>query len=302
MAHTKESKKELNGLIERMISKVEEAGSWVKPFRDGLSAGFPVGSKGRPYSGINAFNLIDVAGERGYRSNKWQTFKQIKDSGNSVKKGEKATPVYFFKPIEITETDEETGEEVKKTIPLLKKYLVFNLDQTKNGDPETVEDADPNAPQPIEKAEQFYSNLAYLEIVQGLPAYRPGVDVISMPDISSFISAAEYYSTVGHEYIHSTGHRDRLNRTGITDHTARFGTEIYAKEELIAELGSVLLMAHLGLTAEPVQDNSAAYLKSWLKKLKDDPKELWKAAADASRAVEWLKDAAEKRAADREAA
>ena len=306
MGHAKEIKNELNEMMVRVIEKVETAGSWVKPFKNSFGS-LPTGSNGRAYNGINAFNLMMIAAERGYISRKWQTFKQIKDSGNKVKKGEKATPVFFFKPIKIEEENEATGETEEKTIPLIRKYLVFNLDQTEKGDPAAKEAAaiaalDPDAPQPIEAAEAFYSNLDYLEIIPGSPAYSPRYDRISMPPMSEFISAEEYYSTLGHEYIHSTGHKTRLNREGITSKAAKFGTELYAKEELTAELGSVLLMAHLGLTAEPVQDNSAAYLKGWLRKLKDDPKELWKAAADASRAVERLKEAAAKREADREAA
>lgn len=304
MGHAKQIKTELNQTIARIIDKVETAGSWVKPFSAAIGAGYPLGANDRPYTGVNAFNLMLIAAERGYTSRRWKTFKQIKADGNSVKKGEKATPIFFFKPIKIEETDPETGETEEKTIPYLKKYLVFNLDQTKEGDPEAeaAEAAaalDPDAPRPIDRAEAFYSALDYLEIVEGVPSYNPARDSIAMPPLENFISAEEYYSTLGHEYIHSTGHRDRLNREGITNKAARFGSELYAKEELIAELGSVLLMAHLGITAEPVQDNSAAYLKSWLRKLKDDPKELWRAAAEASKAAEWLKAAAEERTEER---
>jgi len=300
MSYAAQTKEELNEVISRIIDKVETAGSWIKPFQAGIIGGIPTSAAtGKTYNGINIFNLWAIAAEAGYNSSKWATFKQIKASGNKVKKGEKGSPVYFFKPINIKE-ENEAGEEVEKTIPLIKKYIVFNLDQTANGDPEAVEPEEVPEIERIKHAEEFYNNLDYLEILNGQPSYTPSTDTLRMPDISAFVGAEEYYSTLGHEYIHSTGHPTRLNRPACNPKLKKIDTETRAFEELIAELGSVLLMAHLGIEAEPVQDNSAAYLKGWLKELRSDPRQLWKAASAATKAAERLKEASAKRSAERE--
>jgi len=287
MSYTAQTKAELNGIIEKIISEVETAGSWVKPFKAGIAGGIPTSTAtGKTYSGINIFNLWAIATDKGYNSSKWATFKQIKTAGNKVKKGEKGSPVFFFKPIKI---EDEDGEE--RTIPYLKKYTVFNLEQTEQGDPTATAPEPVDKLETIERAEDFYKNLNYLTLAKGQPSYNAQADVIQIPPMQSFISSEEFYSTLGHEYIHSTGHKTRLNRAGIVNKLSKFGTELYAYEELIAELGSVLLMGHLKITDEPTQDNSKAYLKSWLKKLKDDPKQLWKASAEATKAYSRLVEA-----------
>lgn len=298
MTTAQKNKAELDAVIINIIERVETAGSWVKPFKTGIMGGLPTSaSTGKGYNGINIFNLWAIAEDRGYKSSKWATYKQIKAAGNTVNKGEKASTVYFFKPIKINE-EQDDGSTEEKTIPYLKRYNVFNLDQTRDGDPDAVEPEIIDPIEIIQNAEEFYSNLDYLEIrAGGQPCYIPSLDIIKIPSIQTFISAEAYYSTLGHEYIHSTGHETRLNRPQFSPKQDR---EAYAFEELIAELGSVLLMAHLNIEAEPVQDNSAAYLKSWLKGLKDDPKQLWKAASAASKAAERLKEAAAKRAKEKE--
>jgi len=289
MSYNTQTKAELDGIIEKIITEVETAGSWVKPFKAGIAGGIPTSTAtGKTYSGINIFNLWAIATDRGYNSSKWATFKQIKTAGNKVKKGEKGSPVFFFKPIKIEDAD---GEE--KTIPYLKKYTVFNLEQTEQGDPTAVTPEAVDEIETIATAEEFYSNLDYLTLGRGQPSYNPQADQINIPSIQAFISSGEYYSTLGHEYIHSTGHSTRNNRAGITSKTAKFGSDAYAYEELIAELGSVLLMGHLKITDEPTQDNSKAYLKSWLRKLKDDPKQLWKASSEATKALKYLLEAEE---------
>jgi len=283
-----ETAERLNEKIAKLIDKVESAGSWVKPFKTSIANGVPLNIKtGKPYQGINIFNLLDEADSNGYSTNIWGTFKQWKEEGYKIKKGEKSTEIYFFKPLKITITDTETGEEEEKTIPMLKRYVVFNRDQT---DAPAIEKPERNKVSIIEHAERFYSAVDYLEVHQANKAYYSNSgDYIGIPDISDFISAEEYYSTLGHEHIHATGHSSRLNRPK----GAKFGSAAYAYEELIAEIGSVILMAHLGLEAEPVQDNSAAYLRSWLQSLKDDPKQLWKAASEASKAANYIIDHAE---------
>jgi len=297
-----ETKDRLNETLINIIDKVEEAGSWIKPFKASIASGAPANAQtGKYYNGINVLNLWITAADRGYTSNEWATFNQLKAKGYKVQKGEKSSEIFFFKPLQIKEQADniKTGssETVTKTIPMIKSYRVFSLDQTDAPKKEATEEG--AAVEPIAHAEEFYSNLDYLQIKEGpQPSYSPAADHITMPHINDFVGAEEFYSTLGHEYIHSTGHKTRLDRPQV----ASFGSEGYPYEELIAELGSVLLMAHLGLSAEPTQNNSAAYLKSWLRKLKDDPKQLWKAASAASKATDRLLQAAELRSDKRKAA
>ncbi len=292
-----ETKERLNETLIKIIEKVEEAGSWVKPFKASIASGAPANAQtGKYYNGVNVLNLWITAHDQGFNSNEWATFNQLKTKGYKVLKGSKSTEIFFFKPLQIKEKN-DNGEEKTKTIPMIKSYRVFNLDQTDAPKKETGEEG--AKVEPITHAEEFYSNLDYLEIRTGAqPSYRPDIDCITIPSINDFTGAEEYYSTLGHEYTHSTGHSSILNRPQV----AKFGSEAYAYEELIAELGSVLLMAHLGLSAEPTQDNSAAYLKNWLRKLKDDPKQLWKAASAASKALNYLLQAAAIRADKRKVA
>jgi len=275
----------LDKIVENLINKVEEAGSWIKPFKSAIQGGMPInGTSGKEYRGINVFTLWGTAMDKGYTSNKWFTFNQLKAKKQTVIKGEKSTQIFFFKPLLVNDKDADDGS--KKTIFMLKSYNVFNLEQT-DIEVDEVEVIEPTENEVIENAKEFFDNLDYLEVVKhSQPHYSPGTDTIGIPSINDFVSAEEFYSTLGHEYIHSTGIESRCNRDNFNSNKK---TD-YAFEELVAEIGSIFVMARLGLDAEPIQDNSAAYLKSWLSALKDDKKLLWKAASQAHKAFEFLDD------------
>jgi len=278
------SKEMLNNTLEQIIEKVETAGSWIKPFKSAIVAGMPINYQTKAeYKGMNIFSLWLEAVGKGFNSNKWLTFKQCKTLGGTVLKGEKATPIYFFKPLKIKEENKQ-GELKDKIIPMLKMYYVFNIAQTTLKDEEVEEAGEVEELEHIERCKSFFDNLDFLEVksTSSQPSYNCTQDFINMPDKNNFISIGEYYSTLGHEYIHSTGHETRNKREMSNK------KEDYAFEELIAELGSIFLMAHLGIKEEAIQDNSAAYLKSWLKALKSDPKYLWKAGAEAQKAFNYL--------------
>ena len=120
------------------------------------------------------------------------------------------------------------------------------------------------------------------------PFYNPEFDIVNMPDIKQFENSAEYYATYFHELVHSTGHKSRLNRPGITDKEVKFGDKIYSEEELIAETGASFLCAHTNIDYDSITENSAAYLQGWLKVLKQDKRIIFKAAAEASKAVDLI--------------
>lgn len=273
----------LDSIVENLINKVEEAGSWIKPFKSAIQGGMPInGVTNKEYRGINVFTLWATAMEKGYTSNKWFTFNQLKAKKQTVIKGEKSTQIFFFKPLVVDDKD-KVGE--KKTIFMLKAYNVFNIEQTDIEIP-VVEVVEPTENEVIDNAKEFFDNLDYLEVNEHpQPHYQPLADTIGMPNINDFVSADEYYSTFGHEYIHSTMHKDRCNRVDTDKKTKK---ENYAFEELVAEIGSIFVMARLGLASEPIQDNSSAYLKGWLRALQDDKKMLWRASSQAHKAFEFL--------------
>ena len=269
-------KEKFNKMTEKLISKIEngETTQWIKPWKTGTPKNYVTG---KHYSGANILFLWEEAEAQNFETNEWLTFNQIKKLGESVKKGEKSTPVFFFKPYEIEEENEETGEVIKKTIPILKVYNVFNVSQT-TINIETKE---------IEKTpeiEEFIANTNAV-IKPALEAYyQPKKDFIGIPNIDKFISEEHYYSTLLHELSHWTGHPTRLNR----DQSGKFGTEDYAFEELVAETASCFLNAELGIDWEKMQHTE--YLKSWIQAIKNDPKILWKAASQAQKVVDFLKD------------
>ncbi len=263
---------DLRDVLEAMIEKIENSdGKWIKPF----STSFPTNYKTKTtYSGINVLNLWMISEENGYTTNYYLTYNQIKDLGGFIKAGEKASDVFFFKPIEFK--DEETDE--LKTIPLLKSFKVFNIDQTSLELEQSEIIENPNI-------EEFIKNTG-IEIRNSAEGayYMPRMDYIGIPNKAAFKSTEYYYATLLHELAHSTGHKKRLDR----DMTGSFGSESYAKEELIAETTRVFLQVFLGLNNTEMEEHNAAYLKGWLKPLKENPKGLWKIFSEAQKAFDFL--------------
>jgi len=117
--------------------------------------------------------------------------------------------------------------------------------------------------------------------------YAPILDLINMPSIKQFENSEEYYSTLFHEMIHSTGHETRLNRNGITE-IGKKKSDIYSKEELVAEMGAAFLCATTGIDYDAITENSAAYINGWLKVLKADKRFIFQSAASAQKAANYI--------------
>jgi len=259
----------------RIISLLEEGEiPWRKPWVSGEPVNFITK---KPYRGINPFILISS----GFSCPYWVSFRQAKGKGGSIKKGEKGFPVVFWKWIEIEDPD--SG---KKRVPFLRYYTVFNLEQTEGIEIPKSQTRDFH---PIEKAEKVISEMPSAPVIehnQPQAYYQPSDDVVNMPKSNLFESDEEYYSTLFHELAHSTGHESRLNRDEISK-ISPFGSHNYSKEELVAEMGSAFLCGHCGI--EPaVIENQAAYIQSWLKKLRNHKKWLVYAAARAQRAADFI--------------
>jgi len=238
------------------------------------TADSPRSYNGREYAGL--LNQLVLNAEKvthQYKSNIWLTFKKTSELGGKVKKGEKSTIVTFWKPITVKEDDEE------RTIPLLRYYNVFNVDQT------DIELEFEEVDFTILDAEQLIKNWKDCPDIKNHPEkafYRVGEDTVYIPDMSQFKSAEGYYQTLFHELIHSTGHKDRLNRSLKNG----FGSEKYGIEELIAEIGSAFLCNKTGIA--PKIDNSIAYLRGWLKAVKDDIKMIIYASQRSQKAVNYI--------------
>jgi antirestriction protein ArdC len=240
----------------------------------------------RQYRGINVLALSAVASRRGFKTNLWSTYQQWQDLGAQVRKGEKSATVVFWKFYgEEHQTDDvgdETSENKTGSRCFARAYNVFNADQVDGFTiPELPQLADAER---IERAEVFFHNTGAAVIEKGGRAcYDSQADEIHMPPFALFKKADYYYSILGHETIHLTGHPSRCNRQ-LRD---RFGSESYATEELIAELGSAFLSAELELETEPRRDH-APYIQSWLKVLRNDKRAIFTAATKAQQAVDWL--------------
>lgn len=266
---------------------------WQKPWSSTHTDGRiirPRRHNGMPYNGINILLLWSETIDKGYQNPTWMTFQQAKEYGGHIRKGEKSCRVIYASTFNKTETDNKTGQEVDKDIPFLRAYHVFNAEQIEDL-PERLllkpEQSDLSMPQRLELVDQFirYTG-ADIRHGGGKAFYAEKADYIRMPSIEAFKETENYYATLTHELTHWTKHNDRLARDFGR---VRYGDEGYAKEELVAEIGSAFLCADLGITPE-VQEDHAAYIQCWLKALKNDKRLIFKAAAHAARAADYLKD------------
>lgn len=242
---------------------------------------------GKQYNGINLLNLMLVAEEKGYEDTRWLTFLQAGESGGKVRAGEKGVHIMYLQTKEtIRETDEITGEEIIRVEKLEKPRaiwsVVFNAEQCEGLPPLERKQIDFN---PIEKAEELLikSGAIIRHKAQDRAYYSPMTDTITLPLKEQFQSPEDYYRTALHELGHWTGHSSRNNR----DLSGTFGTESYAKEELVAEITSFLVGTQCGLGHEP-DANNIAYLKSWSKAIRDDPSYLFKAVKEADKAAQLI--------------
>jgi len=268
-------------ITSRIIEKLE-AGiiPWHKPWHSVEGMPKNLITK-KEYRGINVFLL---AMQR-YESPYWLSFKQAQDLGGNVKKDEKGTPVVFWNWL--NQIDDEGNE---KNIPFMRYYTVYNVAQCENIDESKIPAiaAIHNDFDHIAGCEAIIANMPNCpEIQQGKQraSYNPLSDIISIPRFDSFDTAEEFYSTLYHEAIHSTGSAKRLNR--FNKDISHFGDCEYSKEELVAEMGAAFLCGFAGIENITI-NNSVAYIQGWLKVLKEDKKLVIMAAAQAQKAADYI--------------
>ncbi|WP_312045134.1 ArdC family protein [Anaerotignum sp.] len=268
-------------VTDRIIEQLEKGLiPWKKPWT-GTQSGAYNRISNKPYSLINQM-LLKHTGE-------YATFKQWSDLGGKIKKGEQSEIVVFWKIQPIEETKEDNTIE-KKNIPLLRYFNVFHVSQVEGVEPKERKIVEV---EPIEEAEKIKNtymlkeHIAIKEIVTNEAFYSPLRDYIQVPCKGQYKAIEEFYSTLFHEMVHSTGHKTRLDRleTGIK---ASFGSETYSKEELVAEIGSATIMNIVGIETQKTFKNSSAYIQNWLSVLKSDTRLIVSAASKADKAVNYI--------------
>ncbi len=285
---------------------------WFKPWKAGLN--FPINNaSGRAYKGFNNFILNAEMTDKGYEYNEWSTFKSVGASGGKVKKGESGTDVYFwlisytamggsgkwYKTKRECMKAENCSESDIFTNFNLRFYRVWNIAQCTGLTPKRPHEETNKDVQPIESAENIVSvykkdnpKLDIREVEGDRACYSPLKDIIVMPLMSQFVNADNFYKTLFHEMVHSTGHESRLNRDGVT--TAKMLTKSradYAFEELIAESGAMVLSGVAGICTDCGDDesNSQAYINGWVKAVaKEDAKAVVSALTKSAKAVDYI--------------
>jgi antirestriction protein ArdC len=278
-------------ITQQIVSELDEGvRPWLNPWNAEHAAGRiarPLRGNRVPYQGVNVLVLWSVAAVKGYSAPVWMTFKQAKDLGAYVRKGEEGSLVVYADKIICTETDAETGEESEHAIPFMKGYTVFNVEQICGLPEHYYAQATPRSDtvQRIEHAERFFAATGAIVRHGGNTAYYSETDdYVQMPHIETFRDAESYYATLAHETTHWTRHPSRLAREFGRK---RWGDEGYAMEELVAELGSAFLSADLDL-APVVRDDHASYIANWIALLKNDKHAIFTAASHAQRAADFL--------------
>lgn len=240
---------------------------------------------GKPYSLLNQM-LLSEEGE-------YLTFKQVQAEGGRVKKGAKSHPIFYYKSIEVEQRNNKTNQLETVSVPMLKYYRVFHINDTEGIEPKFKPDTSVldgmKEPQRCKEAERVIKNYTDRELIkiyhkeQNEAYYSPVDDCIVLPLKKQFKKKAEYYSTVFHELTHSTGAEDRLHRfNGAYDKKA------YSLEELVAEIGAHVMLKQLGLETKSSKKNNTAYIQSWLKALSNDTRMIVKASSRAKKAVDLI--------------
>ena len=301
---TKEKSDVYTRVTDKIVAELEKGvRPWMKPWNAEHAAGRiskPLRHNGQAYNGINILMLWSAAMEKDFSAPIWMTFRQAKELGANVRKGEKGELVVYANNLTRTE-ENDRGEEVEHTIPYMKGYTVFNVEQIEGLPAHYYQLAEPvlDPVQRIEHAEQFFAATG-AEIRHGgnQAYYMIGEDRVQLPPFESFRDAESYYATMAHEVTHWTRHPKRLDRSFGRK---TWGDEGYAQEELVAELGAAFLCADLEITPE-VRDDHVAYIESWLKVLKNDKRAIFTAAAHAQRAADFLNGLQVTAASEKEAA
>ena len=291
MTYQKTPKRDFRQEVTDSIIAALEKGvpPWKKSWQSG-SLEIPLNpTTGKRYNGGNVLRLMFVGDVKGYADPRWCTFNQARANDWQVRKGEHGSQVEFWKPINLGDDrkDRSRGfaedDERKRFIHCT--YTVFNACQI-DGIP-AREPKVHNEWEVIQSGESILRNSGakIIHAEQDRAFYRKSTDTIHLPLKTAFPDAADYLGTALHELSHWSGHMDRLNRETLVKST-HFGDEMYAREELRAELASVFIAAEKGIPYR--LDSNAAYIDNWLGVLRNDRNEIFRAASDAQKAADFI--------------
>jgi antirestriction protein ArdC len=259
-------------------------GEWTRAAGASPFGPIPRRATGEQYRGINVLLLWMAAAEHGFTAPRWMTFKQALELGGAVRKGQRGSHIVFFKKLEVTGENRDTGEEETAMVPMMRGYTVFNVEQI-DGLPADYYPAPfvPAAPLDRDHAAEaaLRSSGATIRESGDQAFYAPGPDLVNLPEFARFSSVGGYLATMAHELCHWTGHKSRLDR----NMKGRFGSNDYAFEELVAEIGAAFVGGQLGIVGDHI-DNHAAYLAHWLEVLAADKRAIFKAASLAQAAAD----------------
>lgn len=283
------------GITNRIVDALESGDipPWRQPWAN-LGGGLPKNvQSGNRYSGVNILLLQDAALRHQLTSNLWATYRQWQELGGQVKcrpddvaKGEWGTRIVFYKPVTKVVTDDRTGDEKEESFPILKTYTVFNLDQVEGESLDHLRTGEPTTSNEFVDFEPAEELIRHADIRYGgdRAFYRPSDDFIQLPHREQFDPSHEFYSVAFHELGHWTGAAHRLNRIK----SQRFGDEVYAEEELVAELCSSYLLTETGVPQSDDLSTHTAYLSNWLRALKNDTRFVFRASTAASKAADFV--------------
>ena len=298
---------------DQIVEQIRQGNApWQKPWKPGEESLPKNLSSGKEYRGGNSMYLSVAQEAKGYSDNRWGTYKQIQAAGGHVRKGEKGTRILSFqdhKQIAVTDkagkpVHDAEGDKVYRyerlNHPMVRQYTVFNADQA-----DGLKLPERPAQQPEWKAHAnaeavIRASGVRINHVQGDRAfYNLQSDRVTLPERGQFPSASHYYQTAMHELGHATGHESRLNRPSLQEGVkAGFGSEAYAKEELRAEISAMMSGQRVGVGHDP--SRGAAYVEGWLKALKDDPREIYRASSEAQKMSDHLVAPMREKAAEQE--
>jgi len=256
----------VNEIITQKFIKAlsENVVPWNRPW---ASVGFANAISKRCYTGVNVL-ILSLLGKDTF----YLTYKQAKELGGMVKRGEKGTPICFYKMLDGVD---DNGQ--KKTIPFLRYYTVFGVSQCE-GLKWKAPEKETREFKPIEVCEKLVNaQNAEIEFGGDRACYIPSSHIVRIPKPENFKSEEYYYGTLFHELIH----REAKEFGTVLDST--FGSDPYAKEELVAEIGAAFLINHCGIDVSGLWDNSKAYFQNWISKLNKDPQLIISAASKAQK-------------------
>ena len=307
----KQSKEKNKKIRDRVVSEILEllkdgVNPWNRPWTAGQSLGDHNAYSGHSYQGINISILAYAKEKNGWQSDQWLTFNNVRKNKGSVIKGSKATRVVFVKTIEFNKKDDDgrvvtddNGKPVKIYVGYLNEYPIFNIEQTENVrlpkaeqkriDAAIARELLMQSDAGVQWVDSVYTNLGVdvHHTTESKAYYSPGKDMIHLPNYSMFKKPSGYTATALHELVHWTGAESRNNRPGIVKFEY-FGSRSYAFEELIAEIGSVMLGHKYGISGKT--ENHASYIDGWIKVLESDSQSLFEASHLAEQAMEYISD------------